>query len=89
MFNDVERRDRAGLVVDMVDGKPTAVFVREGGPAWNAGVRINDQIVGYAGGDGTLAGLDWKLRGPAGDEVDIELARDGKSRQLAFKLQDS
>ncbi|HWE47552.1 MAG TPA: aspartyl protease family protein [Caulobacteraceae bacterium] len=86
MFDDVQRINRAGLLVRSVNDKPTAVWVYQGGPAWVAGVREGDLIVGYAGGDGTMAGLDWKLSGPPGDEIDLEYSRGGQTKQVSFKL---
>ena len=86
MFNDVQRINRAGLVVRSVNDKPTAVYVYQGGPAWEAGIRDGDLIIGYAGGDGTIAGLDWKLSGPPGDQIDLEFSHDGQTKQVSFKL---
>ncbi len=86
MFDDVQRINRAGLIVRSVNDKPTAVWVYQGGPAWAAGIRQGDLIVGYAGGDGTIAGLDWKLSGPPGDQIDIEFSHDGQTKQVSFKL---
>ena len=86
MFNDVQRINRAGLVVKSVNEKPTAVWVAPGGPAWAAGIRKGDLIIGYAGGDGTIAGLDWKLSGPPGDQIDLEYSHDGQTKQVSFKL---
>jgi predicted aspartyl protease len=86
LFDDVERINRAGLFVRSIDEKPTVVSVYEGGPAWAAGIRKGDLIVGYAGGDGTIAGLDWKLSGPPGDQIDLEYSHEGQTKQVSFKL---
>ncbi|HEY3814213.1 MAG TPA: aspartyl protease family protein [Caulobacteraceae bacterium] len=86
MFDDVQRINRAGLIVRSVNDKPTAVWVYQGGPAWAAGIREGDIINGYAGGDGTIAGLDWKLSGPPGDQIDLQFTHDGQSKQVSFKL---
>ena len=86
MFDDVQRINRAGLLVRSVNDKPTAVWVYQGGPAWAAGIREGDLIIGYAGGDGSLAGLDWKLSGPPGDQIDIEFSHEGQTKQVSFKL---
>ncbi len=88
LFNDVERRNRAGLLVRLVDGKPTAVEVTEGSPAWKAGVRQGDMVVGYAGGDSSVSGLMWLLSGPAGSTVVIELSQSGQTKQVAIVLED-
>jgi predicted aspartyl protease len=87
-FNDVERRNRAGLEVRMVGGKATAVAVAEGGPAWKAGVRRGDLVVGYAGGDASVAGLNWKLEGPAGDPIAMVISHEGQQKQISFPLED-
>ena len=70
------------------DGNPTVVeafgvgYEKKAGPAWDAGVRLNDKILSIDGARaadaGGLAAVADALRGPAGSTVELEVKRGGR-----------
>ena len=70
------------------DGNPTVVeafgvnYEKRAGPAWDAGVRLNDKILSIDGARaadaGGLAAVADALRGPAGSTVELEVKRGGR-----------
>jgi hypothetical protein len=70
------------------DGNPTVVeafgvgYAKKAGPAWDAGVRLNDKILSIDGARaadaGGLAAVADALRGPGGSTVELEVKRGGR-----------
>ncbi len=87
-LHDVYRYDRAGLEIDAVDGALRVIWVRSGGPAAQAGLRVGDKVTGWRGKDGYY-GLVWALTGAPGTRVEIQVERAGTPSMIAVELQDS
>lgn len=78
-----------GIEITIKDGLLTVVTPIEDTPAWKAGLKANDRIVKINGEltrDITLTEAVKKLRGKAGDSVDITILRESEKKILEFKI---
>jgi carboxyl-terminal processing protease len=78
-----------GALLGTKDGQPIIVSVITGGPASVAGLKAGDFILTV--NDEKVAGMNpsdvaTKIRGPAGTQVTLEIARPSTSEQLTFTM---
>jgi hypothetical protein len=79
--------DRAGMAFTDYGGALTVTWIDAEGPAWKAGVRGGDVVVG-AEVEAGLAGLPYALTQPAGAQVPLEILGKGGRRKLVVTLED-
>ncbi len=78
-----------GIEITIDDGLLTVVTPIEDTPAWKAGIKSKDRIVKINGEltrDITLTDAVKKLRGKAGEPVNISVLRDSERKILDFKI---
>lgn len=78
-----------GIEITMRDGLLTVVTPIEDTPAWKAGIKANDRIVKIneeLTRDMTLTDAVKKLRGKAGEAVNITILRESEKKILEFKI---
>ncbi|MFA5320249.1 MAG: S41 family peptidase [Candidatus Omnitrophota bacterium] len=78
-----------GIEITLKDGLLTVVTPIEGTPAWKAGLKANDRIVKVnkeITRDLTLTEAVKKLRGKAGEAVDITVLRESEQKLLDFHI---
>ncbi len=78
-----------GIEITVKDSLLTIVTPIEGTPAWKAGLKTNDRIVRINNEltrDMTLTDAVKKLRGKAGDAVNITILRESEKKILEFKI---
>lgn len=78
-----------GIEITMKDGLPTVVTPIDDTPAWKAGIKANDRIVkinNVLTRDMTLSDVVKKLRGKAGEPVNITILREAEKKLLEFKI---
>jgi carboxyl-terminal processing protease len=77
--------DGIGASVDEHDGWPVVIAPIEGSPAWDAGLEPGD-VITKVDGHSTFGlspdEMSTRLRGPAGTEVTLTVARDDAEREL-------
>jgi carboxyl-terminal processing protease len=76
----------AGIMLQVLDGRVLVSSLVEGGPAEQAGVHTNDQIVGIDGASTQGMKTDKVVslvRGPVGTTVKLKLLRDGRELEIA------
>lgn len=78
-----------GIEITLKDGLLTVVTPIEDTPAWKAGIKANDRIVKINNEitrDITLTDAVKKLRGKAGEAVNITVLRESEKKLLEFKI---
>lgn len=78
-----------GIEITIKDGLLTIVTPIEGTPAWKAGLKTNDRIVKINNEltrDMTITDAVKRLRGKAGEAVNITILRESEKKLLEFKL---
>jgi len=78
-----------GIEIALKDGLLTVVTPIEGTPAWKAGLKANDRIVKInkeITRDLSLTDAVKKLRGKAGEAVDITVLRESEQKLLEFHI---
>jgi len=92
-FDDIWRYDRAGMTIGLVGKAIQITDVAEGGPAWRSGLRKDDVITGWAGGDREAGsspyfGLLWALQGKPGTQVGVQINTGAKTEVVGVILED-
>lgn len=89
-FHDLIRYNRAGANVDYHNAKdefPSVEGVLQDGPAWNAGLRRGDKVLGFSGG-GDVEDLQWRLMGAPGSKIGLNIDRGGVQQKIEIVLED-
>lgn len=79
--------DRAGMAFTDHDGALTVTWIDEAGPAFKAGVRRGDTVVG-ADIEAGVPGLPYALTRPSGTQVPLDILRVGKRVRVLLTLED-
>ena len=78
-----------GIVIEMRDNLLTVVSPIEGTPAYKAGIKAGDQIIGIdnkPSNDMTLTDAVKNIRGPKGTKVKLTIRREGADKPLEFSI---
>ena len=86
--------NRAGFEIEMpVPGFPlyTVAFIEEGSPSWDAGLRVDDQLLKIDGENTMFMSFNEiiaRLYGKPNVKIKLEISRGGENKTIAFRLQE-
>jgi predicted metalloprotease with PDZ domain len=88
-FNRPDEDDMSGLSFMKIDGKITAYSVDKDSPAYQAGIRANDQILSLNGQDTAslhLKSIRDTLKTKPGDEIKMLVKHGTQTNSVQFRL---